>query len=68
MKLDPNNKMTDATFKKFLAAASDLAFECSDNGRDGYKITRQAFVEMLRDASLNRRSFETFFHGTSHMN
>jgi hypothetical protein len=56
MKIEANNKMTDSTFRKFLAAASDLAFEFSENGRDGYKITREAFVEMLREA-LPRKNF-----------
>jgi hypothetical protein len=57
MKIEAANKMmTDATFRKLLAAASDLAFEFSENGRDGYKITREAFVEMLREG-LPRKNF-----------
>ena len=58
MKIEANDKMTDATFRKFLATASDLAFEYSENGQDGYKITRRAFVEMLRDTFPRNRSVE----------
>lgn len=69
MKIEGNNKrMTDATFRNFLAAASDLAFECSENGHDAYKITREAFVEMLRDALPKRRFLEPHFHGTPRIN
>ncbi len=56
MKWDANGKMTAATFRECLEAASDLAFEFSDNGRDAYKITREAFVEMLGEA-LPRKNF-----------
>jgi hypothetical protein len=68
MKIEANNKVTDATFRKFLAAASDLAFEYSENGQDGYKITRRAFVEMLRDAFPKRAFIEPHLHGTKHIN
>jgi hypothetical protein len=68
MKIETNNKVTDATFRKFMAAASDLAFEFSENGQDGYKITREAFVEMLRDALPKRRFIEPHSHGTPRMN
>lgn len=69
MKIEANNKMmTDATFRKFLAAASDLAFEFSDNSRDAYKITREAFVDILRDALPQRRFIKPHFHGTPRMN
>jgi hypothetical protein len=68
MKLDANGKMTAATFRECLAAASDLAFEFSDNGQDGYKITRRAFVEMLRDALPGRSFVEPHFHETPRIN
>lgn len=68
MKIKPNGIMTDATFAKLLTAASDLAFEFSDNGQDGYKITRRAFVEMLRDAFPGRSFVEPHFHETPRMN
>jgi hypothetical protein len=69
MKIEANNKMmTDATFRNFLAAASDLAFEFSNNGHDAYKITREAFVEMLCDALPKRAFIEPHFHRTPHMN
>jgi hypothetical protein len=68
MKIEANNKMTDGTFRKVLAAASDLAFEFSENGQDGYKITREAFVEMLCDALPKRAFIEPHFHRTPRMN
>jgi|GEM_PF-2374264 len=68
MKINPNDIMTDATFTKLLTAASDLAFQYSENSQDGYKITRRAFVEMLRDALPRKRFVEPHFHGTPRMN
>jgi hypothetical protein len=68
MKINPNGIMTDATFAKLLTAASDLAFEYSENGQDGYKITRRAFVEMLRDALPGRSFVEPHFHETPRIN
>jgi hypothetical protein len=67
MKID-HNEVTNEAFRKCLAAASDLAFEYSENGQDGYKITRRAFVEMLRDALPIRSIVEPHFHGTPRMN
>jgi hypothetical protein len=60
-----HNDVTNAAFRKCLAAASDLAFEYSENGQDGYQITRRAFVEMLRDALP---FVEPHSHGTPRMN
>ena len=57
MKID-HNEVSTAAFRKCLAAASDLAFEYSENGQDGYKITRRAFVEMLRDAFPRKKFIE----------
>jgi hypothetical protein len=68
MKINPNGTMTDATFAKLLTAASDLAFEYSENGQDGYKITRRAFVEMLRDALPGRSFVERHSHETQLIN
>ena len=58
MKPNENGNITGATFAKFLAAASDLAFEYSEDGQDGYYITRRAFIEMLRDTFSRKRPVE----------
>jgi hypothetical protein len=45
------NKRIDASLGKLLAAASELAFEYSNNDREGYQMARLALVEILRNAS-----------------
>jgi hypothetical protein len=57
----------DATFKELLANASALAFEYSDNTKDGYNITRRAFVEILRDAFHGRKSAHRHFPETKYL-
>jgi hypothetical protein len=51
-----------------MATASELAFEYSGDTKDAYNLTRQAFVEILRDAFPRRRSIEPHFHGIQHLN
>ncbi len=68
MKIEADNKITGATFRKFLAEASDLAFEFSENGREGYKITREAFVEMLREGLPTKNFVAAPVQGPARMN
>jgi hypothetical protein len=46
-----NTKKLDTTLGDLIAAASEVAFEYSDNDRDAYRLARLALVEMLRKAS-----------------
>ena len=45
------NKRIDASLGKLLAAASELAFEYSNNDQEAYQMARLALVEILRRAS-----------------
>ena len=56
------------TFRDLLASASELAFDYSGDGKDAYNLTRQAFIEILRDAFPRKRSFEPRFHGPKYLN
>lgn len=55
MKAGPQGEIPGAALRKLLIIASDLAFQYSDNGQDAYRITRRAFVELLREGFLERR-------------
>jgi len=55
MKARPRGEITDAALRKLLTIASDLAFQYSDSGQDAYRITRRAFVELLREGFFERR-------------
>jgi hypothetical protein len=46
-----NTKKLDTTLGDLIAAASEVAFEYSDNDQDAYRLARLALVEMLRKAS-----------------
>jgi hypothetical protein len=54
MKARPDGEIPDAALRKLLTIASDLAFQYSDNGQDACRITRRAFVELLREGFLER--------------
>ena len=58
MKINHDDKKSGPTLNQLLATASDLAFEYSSGTRDAYKLTRQAFVEILKDALHQRHSLE----------
>ena len=45
------NKKIDANLGELLAAASELAFEYSNNDREAYRMARLALVEILRSGS-----------------
>jgi hypothetical protein len=46
-----NTKKLDTTLGELIAAASEVAFEYSDNDQDAYRLARLALIEMLRKAS-----------------
>lgn len=61
-------KRDDPTLRELLASASELAFDHSGDGKDAVNLTRQAFVEILRDAFPRKRSFDPRFHGPQSLN
>jgi hypothetical protein len=67
MKINRNDKVSGPTLKELLATASDLAFEYSSGTKDAYNLTRQAFVEILRDAFHKRHSIDRHFPGTKYL-
>jgi hypothetical protein len=52
MKGNNSNKI-DTTLGDLIAAASEVAFEYSDNDKEGYQLARLALIEMLRKASYS---------------
>jgi hypothetical protein len=46
-----NTRRLDTTLGELIAAASEVAFEYSDNDKDAYRLARLAIVEMLKKAS-----------------
>jgi hypothetical protein len=67
MTINRDDKRTDVTWRELLATASDLAFEYSGDTQDAYKLTRQAFVEILRDAFPRNSSIHRHFPGTKYL-
>jgi hypothetical protein len=67
MKINRHDKGTAATLRDLLAIASDLAFEYSGDTKDAYNLTRQAFVEFLREASPGYKSMNRHFPGTEYL-
>jgi hypothetical protein len=43
-----NTRRIETTLGDLIAAASEVAFEYSDNDRDAYSLAQLALVEMLR--------------------
>ena len=44
-------KRIDTTLGDLIAAASEVAFEYSENDREAYRLARLALIEMLKKAS-----------------
>ena len=64
-------KRIDTTLGELIAAASEVAFEYSDNETDAYRLARLALIEMLKKAShpfdveediLNTTTKKTYLH------
>jgi hypothetical protein len=45
---------------ELIAAAGNVAFEYSDNGREAYALARAALVEMIRQSARKADSDEDF--------
>ena len=45
--------MVETTLGDLIAAASEVAFEYSDNDREAYDLAQMALVELLRKTSHN---------------
>lgn len=67
MKIIRHDKGTNVTLRDLLAIASDLAFEYSGDTKDAYNLTRQAFVEFLREASPGCMTMDRSFPGTKYL-
>lgn len=67
MKIIRNDEVSGPSLKELLTNASDLAFEYSSGTRDAYNLTRQACVEILRDAIHERHSMGRHFPKTKYL-
>jgi hypothetical protein len=67
MKIDRKDNRIDTTLRELLATASELAFEYSGDTQDAYNLTRQAFVEFLRNTSPSCKSIHQHFPGTKYL-
>jgi len=47
----PNTKILNTTLGELIAAASEVAFEYSDNDKDAYRMARLALIEILKKSS-----------------
>lgn len=43
----------ETTLGELIAAASEVAFEYSDNDKEAYQLARLALVEILRNAAVS---------------
>ena len=50
--MEKSTKKLDTTLGELIAAASEVAFEYSDNDRDAYKLAQAALIEILKKASM----------------
>jgi hypothetical protein len=46
-------KKPSATLSELMHAASEVAFECSENEREAYNLTQQALIEFIRNLPEN---------------
>jgi hypothetical protein len=49
--MESNTRRLDTTLGDLIAAASEVAFEYSDNDREAYELARLALIEILKKAS-----------------
>lgn len=50
----PHTSRIETTLGELIAAASEVAFEYSDNDREAYQMARLALIEILRNASCRK--------------
>jgi hypothetical protein len=46
-------KKPSASLPELMQAASQVAFECSENEREAYKLTQKALIEFIRNLPEN---------------
>jgi len=46
-----NSRRIDTTLGDLIAAASEVAFEYSDNDKDAYNLAQIALIEMIKKAA-----------------
>jgi hypothetical protein len=49
--MEKPSKKLDARLGELIAAAGQVAFECSDNDKDAYVLARLALIEMIKKTS-----------------
>jgi hypothetical protein len=49
--MESNTRRLDTTLGDLIAAASEVAFEFSDNDKEAYELARLALIEILKKAS-----------------
>ena len=47
----PNSRRIDTTLGELIAAASEVAFEYSNNDKDAYNLAQLALMEMIKRSS-----------------
>ena len=47
----PSTRILNTTLGELIAAASEVAFEYSDNDKDAYRMARLALIEILKNTS-----------------
>ena len=58
--MEHNPKKLDTALGDLIAAASEVAFEYSDNDKEAYRLARLALIELLRSASYSMDLKENF--------
>ena len=43
-----NSRRIETTLGELIAAASEVAFACTDNDKDAYKLAQLALMEMIK--------------------
>ena len=61
-------KRIDTTLGELIAAASEVAFEYSENDRAAYRLARLALIEMLKTASPSMDVDEEMFNTMTRKN
>jgi hypothetical protein len=46
-------KKSSASLPELMQAASQVAFECSENEREAYRLTQRALIEFIRNLPEN---------------
>jgi hypothetical protein len=55
-----NNSKFETTLADLVAAAGEMAFEFSDNDKDGYLLARLALIEMLKNSASRTDPIKEF--------